>query len=252
MLPLGVANNLVASPNSPPTPSPYGSGNPSVNSPLRLQNDGASSSAAAAGPLNLPPLGSNYLSGAAPRTLGSEGGLLQTIQQGSGGLGGLQLQPIQTSNSGTLGSSSSSSSSSSHVGTGGTAGSGSLGLPNYPAGSIASGNYPSSLSSSGSLANLGIVPPKFDPQPSEHVNPSVLHGAELGPTGTPAPALPKESRPTQQHANGNAFLAKVVDLFSFFFCLRTPLLRPCHIKVDATDWGYFARHDLFLFRSLFP
>lgn len=174
MLPLGVANNIVPPRNNPP-PAPVtfgdlsgGGGTASSNLPGRyqLQDGGATSGGSP-----------NYLgANNPPRSLGAEGGLFQTIQQGSAGLSGIQLPPPPSSGGGNSGS-----------------------LPNYPvSGSAASGNYPSSLSSSGSLANLGIVPSKFEGPASELGNPAVVAGIDGGSAGTVAPVLPKESRPTQQ------------------------------------------------------
>lgn len=144
------------------------SGGTGSNIPGRYQLDGGVPSVGPS-PTN------NYLgANNPPRSLGSEGGLFQTIQQGSAGLSGIQLPPPPSSGGGNSGS-----------------------LPNYPVSGVASGNYPSSLSSSGSLANLGIVPSKFEGP--ESGNPAVVSGIDSGPVGTVAPViLPKENRPTQQ------------------------------------------------------
>ena len=135
-------------------------------------------------PLSNSPSATNFLgSNPPPRSLGSEGGLFQTIQQGSAaGLGGIHQQLSPPSSSG-------------------------LGLSNYPTNS---GNVPSSLSSSGSLATLGIaVPSSFDsPSSSDHVNnnnnPSLLSG---GDTATIAPAIhPNKETGRTGHQNHGIYL----------------------------------------------
>lgn len=200
MLPLGVANsNIVPRPNNPPLPtapaSSFGQSDvlnsgqvPSpVNAPAgRYQLDGASGSLNSPGAINF--FGGNPPP-PPPRSLGSEGGLFQTIQQGSSaGLGGIHQQ-VQPSG-------------------------GNLGSSNYPANS---GNYPSSLSSSGSLATLGIaVPSNFDGSSStssDHVNnnqPSVSIGDGRSDTAAQAPAaLPNKETSRSPH-NGIFF-------FYFYF-----------------------------------
>jgi len=180
MLPLGVSNsNIVPRSSSNPSPTVQSDGlnggtasSSIIVPPGRFQLDAASNSPTATNFLgaNPPP--------SPPRSLGSEGGLFQTIQQGSAaGLGGIHQQLSPPSSSG-------------------------LGLSNYPTNS---GNFPSSLSSSGSLANLGIsVPSNFDaPSPSDHVNnnnnPSIL---SAGDTATVAPSvLPNKETGRTTHQN---------------------------------------------------
>ena len=158
MLPLsGVANNSIPHPLSAPVTFLQ---NDEANLPVaRYHLDAPAAPSSPSSPA------SSYLD-APPRSLGAEGGLLSAVQnQGSnGGKIGLKISPP--------------SSSSSRSGD----------LPNYPTSVkvVASGNYPSSLSSSGSLANLGIIPSKFD---------------DSGPTGTSPPPLFKEKRPTPQVYN---------------------------------------------------
>ena len=199
MLPLGgVANNLIPRPNPPSAPATFPQSD-SANLPVgRYQLDAA----AAPGSLNSP--ASNYL-GAPPRSLGAEGGLLSAIQnQGSsGGLVGLQLSPPSSSS-----------------------GSSSGGLPNYPTpvNVVASGNYPSSLSSSGSLANLGIIPSKFEDPPTPELGSPSVAVQESGPTS--APPLSKENRPTPQVHHGT-YIHLLLLCFSFdLFQTMNTLLQP--------------------------
>ncbi|XP_046649174.1 thrombospondin type-1 domain-containing protein 4-like isoform X2 [Daphnia pulicaria] len=182
MLPLGVANsNIVPRPSNNPSPTVQTDGlnggtasSSIIVPPGRFQLDAASNS----------PTATNFLGAnpSPPRSLGSEGGLFQTIQsnqQGSAaGLGGIHQQLSPPS------------------------GSAGLGLSNYPTNS---GNFPSSLSSSGSLATLGIAVPgsNFDsPSPLDHVNnnnPSVL---SAGDSATIAPAvLPNKETGRTAHQN---------------------------------------------------
>ncbi|XP_045026312.1 thrombospondin type-1 domain-containing protein 4 isoform X2 [Daphnia magna] len=191
MLPLGVANsNLVPRPSNPPTPTApatsfgqsdllnSGPAVPSANVPAgRYQLDGTSGS-----PIS--PGGTNFFGAnpppppPPPRSLGSEGGLFQTIQQGSSvGLGGIHQQVPASGSS------------------------------NYPA---SSGNYPASLSSSGSLATLGIaVPSNFDGSssaPSDPANtnqPSASSGDGRSDTVVQAPAvLPNKETARSPHHGG--------------------------------------------------
>jgi hypothetical protein len=183
MLPLGAANSNIIPrpPNNSPSPAVQSDGlnggtasSSIIVPPGRFQLDASSNS----------PSATNFLgSNPPPRSLGSEGGLFQTIQQGSAaGLGGIHQQLSPPSSSG-------------------------LGLSNYPTNS---GNVPSSLSSSGSLATLGIaVPSSFDsPSSSDHVNnnnnPSLLSG---GDTATIAPAIhPNKETGRTGHQNHGIYL----------------------------------------------
>lgn len=188
MLPLGVANsNLGPRPSNPPAPTApatsfgqsdllnSGPAVPSANVPAgRYQLDGTSGSP-------ILPGGTNFFGAnpppppPPPRSLGSEGGLFQTIQQGSSvGLGGIHQQVPASGSS------------------------------NYPA---SSGNYPASLSSSGSLATLGIaVPSNFDGSssaPSDPANtnqPSASSGDGRSDTVVQAPAvLPNKETARSPH-----------------------------------------------------
>lgn len=171
MLPLGATNNLIPRPNpAPAAPVAFGDlSGTGANVPGRYPLDSTTTSGSASAP--------NYLgaNNPPPRSLGAEGGLFQTIQQGSAGLNGIQLASSSGGNSGS-----------------------NLAPSNYPVSGVASGSYPSSLSSSGSLANLGIVPSQFEAPASElGGNPSSGE-----PAATVAPVLPKENQLTQPPHHG--------------------------------------------------
>ena len=202
MLPLGVVNNLVPRTNPAAPSAPIGFG----------QNDGIASAANVPGRYQLDSVAPNP-----PRSLGSEGGLFQTIQQGSGSLAGIPLSlPSSSGNSGSL--------SPSNYPLSGVA-SGTYPPPPPSSSGVVSGTYLSSLSSSGSLANLGIVPSKFENPPPETES-VAASGIDAFSTGTVAPVLPKETRSTPQ-PHGISIIRDLIGYFS----PRSQMFTTHHIKM---------------------
>jgi len=172
MLPLGVANNLI-----PQRPS-FAQQSDQQNGANLLPNQtpGRYQPEATGTILREPPLSPpiNYPNPARISSLGAEGGLFQAIGSGSATIVGLAgtIQNSPSINNAPL-------------------------VPSYPTASEGgTRTIPSSLSSSGSLANLGIaVPQQFDP-PASDFGLSAPVGIDT--TATFPPPLLKDVRPTDQ------------------------------------------------------
>ena len=186
MLPLGMANNLIPQRSAVSSfaqqsdQSGATAGNSSPNQAPAVLRDT---------PLS-PPI--NYASASAGRqisSLGAEGGLFQAIGPGSAasavGLAAATIQKLPSINNGPPPSLS------------------------YP--SEGTRTFPSSLSSSGSLANLGIaLPQQFDP-PASDFDSSVPVGIDTTATFPPPPPL-KDVRPTDQPPLiGSWFMALIIQ-----------------------------------------
>lgn len=178
MLPLGVANNLIPQrPNVPSFGQQSDQNGPNLSPnqvPGRYQQDGT---VLRESPLS-PPI--NYPNHGRISSLGAEGGLFQAIGSGSATVVGLAgtIQNSPSINNGPQ-------------------------APSYPTASEGGGGrtIPSSLSSSGSLANLGIaVPQQFDP-PASDFGLSAPVGIDTTATFPPPPL--KDARPTDQPLIGS-------------------------------------------------